>query len=94
MLENLALSSDPETRLCYASHLTQLVALHGVRFVRWQTRFFDAASAALAMDDLNTRLAILEATEKVLEVCGDQVRPHARSALEMLIRKVLISVRF
>ena len=95
MLENLALSSDPETKLCYASHLTQLVALHGVRFVRWQTRFFDAASeAALAMDDLETRLAILEATEKVLEVCGDQVRPHARSALEMLIRKVLISVRF
>ena len=88
LLENLALSSDPDTKRCYASHLTQLVTLQGVRFVRWQTRFFDAASAALAIEDLETRLAILEATEKVLEVCGEQVRPHARSALEMLLRKV------
>jgi len=86
LLENLALSSDPETRRCYASHLTQLVALQGVRFVRWQTRFFDAASTALAIEDFETRLAILEAVEKVLEVCGEQVRPHARSALEMLLR--------
>ena len=86
VLENLALSSDPATRRCHASHLPQLVSLQGVRFVRWQTRFFDAASAALAVDDLETRLAVLEATEKVIEVCGEQVRPHARPALEMLIR--------
>ena len=86
VLENLALSTDTETRRCHASHLTPLVGLQGVRFVRWQTRFFDAASAVLAIEDLETRLAILEATEKVLEVCGEQVRPHAKSALEMLLR--------
>ena len=58
--------------------------------MRWQTRFFDTASAALAVDDLETRLSILEATEKVLEVCGQQVRPHARAALEMLLRGVTL----
>lgn len=61
--------------------------------MRWQTRFFDTASTVLAIDDLETRLSILEATEKVLDVCGEQVRPHARAALEMLLRGVVFVVQ-
>jgi hypothetical protein len=86
LLENVEMATDTETRRFYAAQLPPMIELQKVKIVRWQTKFFNAASAALVVQDARTRVSVLTATRKLLVAAGEQARPHARTAFEMLLR--------